>query len=607
MNLFAKLALRRPYMTTLLVLLLCTAIALSGVGYSAWNATRMQQEAIADDYTTIVVPKDLTKEFDPFSQEYSRASQLQSWAIFALRDAPQIKMVDHRAVLSAHIPGSVGLASPRRNGAYYEEESDMEAYALGVLAVRCSALEELPSELGSWYNSESFHTYSADFEIEQIVCANDAYQNLSQPKYAKIIASLYLPDGSAPFQVGGTYLIFGCLSYVSDGISATTAYLTPFPMLDGAGDYNTPQEEALVIGRREGRSYFHPAQTVLPWCAQYTGSVEEFLTGAAGQRWHEEVLPLCRRGYESATLMLTDRMESIYPFHSYTNSLVEGRFFTREEYETGADVCILSADYAQENGLRLGDSLNIELYQGYTVVTSPDDTYLHRFALLEENAIGVQKTYTIVGIYTGPVVQSDTYGFNADTIFAPKASVPHAAEYEHAYAPMLNSYILYNGMDSELEAWLSRQTSQASEGLGGQFLYLDQQYAAMKESLDVLSSNALRVLLVGMLMLGIAGALFLYLSFRAVVPLIRGVRLLGLPAKQVRREVLTVLLTQVALAVALGCIAAAALHDAMTQGLFSATVALDVGAIGMIGAVALALLTVSTLLCTNAAVNRRLL
>ncbi len=606
MNIFQKQAIRRPYLTILLVLLLCTAIALSGVGYSAWNGARVQQEQIEDDYTTIVIPKDLIRDYDLFSPEFDHALQLQSWATFALQDCPYIKMVDHRAVLSAHIPGSVCLSSSRTNAVYYDSNADEEVYGLGVFALRCTSVEPFPEELTNYYYDEPFHGYTAEFDVEQIVCANDAYENRSPATTASILNGIHLRDGSIPFEVGKTYLVLGLAQYNPD-FEGLNAFLLPYPLRQSASDDANMGYLELGKGTMDGKCYYYPLEEGLPWCTEYTGTVEEFLANPEAQRWNEEVFPLCRRGYESATLMLTDRIESIQTFHNSTNSLVEGRFFTQEEYDSGADVCIVSADYAVENGLKLGDTITMELYQGYTMLTSSNVTYLQRHVMLAENAIDLEKTYTIVGIYTGPVVQNDSYGFNADTIFAPKASVPHAEEYTTPHNAALNSYVLHNGTDTEMEAWLSSLTDKAPEGLGGQFLYLDQQYAAMKETLDILESNSLRLLLIGMLMLGIAGALFLYLNFRAITPIIRSVRLLGLPGKRVFREVLTVLLTQVVLAVVLGCLAAALLYDTMTQALFSAAIALNLNAIVTIGAVALVLLTASTVLCARSAVKRKLM
>lgn len=40
----------------------------------------------------------------------------------------------------------------------------------------------------------------------------------------------------------------------------------------------------------------------LPFCAEYEGSVEEFLASDAGQVWRETILPVCQTNYESAAL-----------------------------------------------------------------------------------------------------------------------------------------------------------------------------------------------------------------------------------------------------------------------------------------------------------------
>ena len=50
----------------------------------------------------------------------------------------------------------------------------------------------------------------------------------------------------------------------------------------------------------------------LPFCAEYEGSVEEFLASDAGQVWRETILPMCQTNYESAGVILTDNLESMF-------------------------------------------------------------------------------------------------------------------------------------------------------------------------------------------------------------------------------------------------------------------------------------------------------
>ena len=45
-------------------------------------------------------------------------------------------------------------------------------------------------------------------------------------------------------------------------------------------------------------------------------------------------------------MVLTDNLYALYNFNSGTASILEGRAFEPEEYETAAAVCLVSAEFA---------------------------------------------------------------------------------------------------------------------------------------------------------------------------------------------------------------------------------------------------------------------
>ena len=100
----------------------------------------------------------------------------------------------------------------------------------------------------------------------------------------------------------------------------------------------------------------------LPWVCEYTGSVTDYLNSDAASTWREDIVPLCQLNYESAAVILTNRAESMYSFNTGDEALLSGRFFTDEEYINGDDVCVISAAYAEQNGLRLGDMIQLDYY-----------------------------------------------------------------------------------------------------------------------------------------------------------------------------------------------------------------------------------------------------
>ena len=87
------------------------------------------------------------------------------------------------------------------------------------------------------------------------------------------------------------------------------------------------------------------------------------------------------------------------------------------------------------------------------------------------------------------------------------------------------------------------------QNLAGQFLYFDQDFSSMQESLDALETNAMRLMMVGIGVFLLTSALFLFLNFRRMNLTIRGVRLLGRSSKAVFREIIMALIPLETLAV----------------------------------------------------------
>lgn len=605
MNTFFRQAARKPFFTMLMVLLLALSAALSCIGYSALTSAKMQQEEISGGYTTIALPD--AQDMGQLSpDDLDKALQNRVFADKAAREAPQLRMIDRRCLLSAHIAGSKSLSSSRVDPSEYNIAFDGECYALAVFALRCDNVLEQPT--GGLFQ------YDATFSVEKIVCLSDAYKVFPEPDLIHIQTSVREADGATPFEAGKTYLVFGLYQdyrvvQSTDGYRQLTTdyrYIRPFPEIRGDGS-------TLENGIRSGQSYRFPAEGQLPWVCEYTGSAEDFLRSDAASVWREEIIPLCQLNHESAAVILTDCMESMYTFNTGEESLLSGRFFTDEEYREGADVCILSAAYAELNGLQLGDTVRLDYYDSSyseyvngalanSLFASADPgPYCQRHYMSPDNAIGVCKEYTVVGLYTGARFAFGAYQFNADTIFVPKASVPNTEEYEAWASSRLDSFVLKNGSVEAFEACMEQQ------GLGGQFLYFDQGFSSMQESLAALQANAVRLMAVGGGVFLLVSALFLFLNFRRMKPVVRGVRLLGRTSKVAFGEMIMVLIPLEMLAILIGTGIAAMLFDTVTERVLSGTLTLQPGAMAVASAAAFVFLAIATMISTAILANRKLM
>lgn len=609
MNIFLKQATRRPLFTTLLVLLLSFSVLLSCIGYSAWESAKTQKSEISNGYTTIAIP--IEPDLSNLSpEEIATALQNRVFADNAAQEAPQITMVDRRCLLSAHIAGSRSLSSSSIDPSEYNTAFDGECYSLAVFALRCSGIREQPTE--------GMFLYDATFSVEEIVCLSDAYNTFPRPDSVHIYSDVRESNGAAPFEKGKTYLVFGQYQdhrvvRSADGhdqVKNENRYIVPFPEIN-SNFYGEPS--SLELGSYNGLDYHFPAAGQLPWVCEYTGSVTDYLNSDAASTWREDIVPLCQLNYESAAVILTDRAESMYSFNTGDEALLSGRFFTGEEYTNGDDVCVISAAYAEQNGLRLGDMIQLDYYDsgfgeynnGATansmLAAEDPGPYRQRYYMSLDDAIGVCKNYTVIGIYTGARFAFGAYQLNADTILVPKASVPNVQNYETRANSLLNTFVLKNGSAKEFEKYMEQQN------LAGQFLYFDQDFSSMQESLDALETNAMRLMMVGIGVFLLTSALFLFLNFRRMNLTIRGVRLLGRSSKAVFREIIMALIPLETLAVLFGTCAAIALFDVVTRNLLSSALTLRPEAMAVSAVTAFVFLMVSTMISTAIFANRKLM
>ncbi len=618
MNVFWRQSGRSILFTLLLAILLCLSVVLSCTGFSAWAGAVAQGSAISGSYTTIAVPK--TPVVDPLQinpEELGTTLGKKVSAEQAAREAPQLKLMDRRCLLSAYIEGLTPVSSASMDPGEYNEAFENACYSMSVLALKCTKVERDPTE---------YVMDLTDFEVLETVSLMDAYACFPAPETVSIFSKLCSQDGSHLFEVGKTYLVFGFYHdfRVAPDILGGTGksykqVITPhskryiIPMPEGQSFRYTDHVSDIRNGTIDGHPYFYAVDGSLPWYTEYTGSVDAFLASDAGTVWREEILPLCQLNHRCAPVMLTDCVTSLYAFNAGNASLLEGRFFTEEEYQDGSPVCLVSAAFAQLNGLKLGDSIHLDYYNPGCMeslsgamanseldVPDPGPYYLRYYAT-PSDSIDFQETYTITGIYTGPRFTFGAYALNADTILVPKASVPGAQAYEMMGYLRLNSIVLDNGSVEAFEQYME------SRDLGDQWLYLDQDYTAMRASLKVLEINALRLAWIGVAAFLLVSALFLFLNFRRMKPVIRGARLLGKPAKAISKEVLTTLILTEAAALALGALLSASLFHAVTLPLLSNTLSLQPVAVVLTVAAQAALLFLSSLICSLAAANRPLL
>lgn len=631
MNLFRKQLQRTPVFTTLLVLLMAVAIAFCAIGFAAWSGARAQLQQVDAQYITIAVPRGDTlwtgllyegKLLTPLTQQTERSY-------------PGLLADDCRGFLTAHVSGCDSLSAYEGN---HYSSADFDAYgnSMAVIAVRCSSVTETDSPIEQaifnemdeivGYETVVERSYYASFSPEAVVCRLPAYDILPEATEITLGSSLFTADGQIPFTVGKTYLLFGTYegpnavqNHQSGG--SELAWEFPYPgehrfTLDGKRDSGVSRNGTdgnMLFSWQQVKdgdnAYLCLTEDSLPFCAEYTGELQDFLNSDAGKVWQDEIIPMCAVNYESAGVILTDYVNSLLLFNTGSASILEGRSFEAEEYASGKEVCLVSAAYALKNNLSVGDTVNLDLYRaelGYR--ENPTDSLSgNREPVLVQspckpgNRIGVQKDYTIVGIYTAPEFSFGLHSFQADTIFIPKASVPNASAYEDITNPLLYSIVLKNGGEAEFEAYME------SLGYGDVFAYFNQDYNALAGTLSVISANALRLLLIGCSVFLLAVALFLFLNFRRMGTVARGMRLLGIKANTVWLEQLQAMVILILFSSILGAGLGSVLYGVVTTQVLSEAVALRPQALLLCVGVQAVILILAAAVCAWLAARRNLM
>jgi len=635
MGIFRKQTVRAPWTTVLLVLLLALSIAASSIGFAAWTGANKQFDEIDRQYTTIAIPSGLNQEkeykagsyrpigFD--SKEFEDGSRY--YGPFdsetTAMGSEHYKGADHRIYLSAHVEGGIPLTSGTLDLLDYSFELDRHCYQTSVLALRCIELE---TDIIYDWREEIY--YTAYFEVVDRVCQVDAYDVPPYDDELRIHASLRTRDGKVPFEIGKTYLVRGMywdydiiqgFDWVTNEEGVEQYRSVPVRALEGEfGSIRKLMFENIglcrglpdfqLTGVRSGLlnwnnermqnpetgEYYNttPEENCWPYFAEYEGDWRDFLETEEGRVWKEEIIPNFEQNHSSVPVILTDDVKSMYFFNSGDASILDGAFFTEADYRDGNAVCLVSAAYAKLNGLSVGDTMKLDYFHNdyemaeYTLLqgSGRSGMTIVRDPLTDYDRIGVQKDYTIVGIYSAPEWQGGSHSFHADTILVPKASVPDADKYTGPSMPLLNTVIIENGSIDAFEAHM------ADNGKAGVYLYFDQGYSEAAATVQTLIDNAMRLMLVGVAMFLLASMLFLLLFARRVSAVMRSMRLLGVPKRKTWLESLAVLFAQELTAVAVGNTLAVVLYERITAQLLAGTPALDVQSILLCGGVQLGIL-----------------
>ena len=198
----------------------------------------------------------------------------------------------------------------------------------------------------------------------------------------------------------------------------------------------------------------------------------------------------------SVPVLTVEKVEALADFAAGNAMVTQGRSSSQSEYDSGAAVCLISESLARENGLNVGDSLPLSLYEddpGLPPIYArfQESCNPRASVFVPQEGFRQETEYTIIGLYrqSSEWVTSPT-SFTPNSVFVPEKSV--TCQTVTGSCGVWSSLVLQNGTIDQMEARL------AENGLGGTVTYYDQGYSDIVESLDGYTRVSRTVLLVGL-------------------------------------------------------------------------------------------------------------
>lgn len=203
----------------------------------------------------------------------------------------------------------------------------------------------------------------------------------------------------------------------------------------------------------------------------------------------------------------TNDTNLLMPFYNGQSYLCEGRDISEEEYTNGSKVCLAPKSFMENNGLSLGDQVNVQLLYTDTQNSAGRKFWLDggiNFygGLVDASGKPLEvfetSEYTVVGIYDVTVSGEDNiFDPGVDELIVPMESIEAQNEKNLvACGPMTNatsSFRIPNGgIDKFLESWAKYGTDKL------EFTFYDMGYSRLKAGIDNMKRISLLLLAAGL-------------------------------------------------------------------------------------------------------------
>lgn len=221
------------------------------------------------------------------------------------------------------------------------------------------------------------------------------------------------------------------------------------------------------------------------------------------------------------TVTLTDDVSCVPAFHLNGAYLKEGRAITREEYDSGAKVCMVSDRQASYQGWKVGDKLDMSFFKTEGLTYCFEEYIDESYPVYHQNVEGFfdEGEYEIVGIYglrdvTGNSEISDgAVNLQWATVFVPKNSVQNTVPEEEL--PVHGNLLTIRLENGAIDRFLEQMdalglTEYREDRYNPSFSFYDQGYSIIQPSLQAMHGTAKLLLVLSSVFLL---AVFLLLAY----------------------------------------------------------------------------------------------
>lgn len=536
---------RQPVKTVFGIILVALAVAILCVCVGQAMVAYNFEAALEQSFTTIALPTEIYQiPEDALYIQRTMPMDVSAWISQMTAENPDIiKTVAAPGLSSAYIPDMRQdncTTDPFNGWATTYRYRNLTSLPTG--APYCTAVLEIKlNEIGEIEENEGKRYLNCVGIVEAIIGLEEGY-----PDSTGFTIYLSLPLSNSQtiedlgLETGECYLVFGldyydkdwalrvleseawetgeisigalnpdCLTWFSD--EEVESYRQWNPAVYNVAQYADYDNNVHFTLTNITADNFRSVSMTAEDYVRLDSTVADFLNSDSDGVWqdHMDCVEINTHAYP---VIGVDKLTHLADFVRGVTVITTGREFSREELETGANICLISESLAAVNGLNVGDSITLNFYEY-------DENCPYQDSLLEGNGVinpgasyftentvfAPAEEYIIIGFYQQKydwyTVEDNIYAISPNTIITPKSAVP--VEMQYTNQGLWGALELYNGSMDEFNV--------LTDEAGHSLLYVcyDQGYSIVKENLQNYDEIAARAVIIGIVVYGNILILFL--------------------------------------------------------------------------------------------------